>query len=319
MALDKKVLVLRPVDSSNQFDINVSGIARVEKDDASASFHLSVVNAHATGGEYICALLDSNKRPCFFSLGKRPNVLSQQLPFSFDLRRGFAVGVARVLDFIPITVAFSSAKELDLSLNDLRKTFADYCIEKRESVVINQDLVGEVLTDYNDELVATENYYEKEASGVSSKDDEFIASRQEKEKESEADDNCSNDETNSFSSEKYGDKNPYHLAVRKELDSLFSSFPEEESLKGFFPSGKFVRISYSEKKYYVVGIISENGQPKHICYGVPSSFSPHPPSELKEHATFIPLSLFNVSGDGFWMIFQSAISGKCEKLEDVKP
>ena len=74
-----------------------------------------------------------------------------------------------------------------------------------------------------------------------------------------------------------------------------------------------VFYSVAENKFYVVGLVKENGVEKYICYGVPAKYSPEPPKELKGYASFIPLSVFDLQGDGYWMMFQDAQDGKCVK------
>lgn len=60
-----------------------------------------------------------------------------------------------------------------------------------------------------------------------------------------------------------------------------------------------------------MGLTEEKGRPKYICYGVPAKYSPYPPKELAGYCTFIPLSIFEMKGDGFWMLFQDAKTGEC--------
>ena len=60
-----------------------------------------------------------------------------------------------------------------------------------------------------------------------------------------------------------------------------------------------------------MGVIKEDNLPKYICYGVPGAYSETPPKELDGYCTFIPLSVFDIMGDGFWMMFQDAITGEC--------
>ena len=56
-----------------------------------------------------------------------------------------------------------------------------------------------------------------------------------------------------------------------------------------------------------------NGKEKYICYGVPAPFSKEPPKELKGFCTFIPASVYDLFGNGFWMMFQCAETGECIK------
>jgi hypothetical protein len=60
----------------------------------------------------------------------------------------------------------------------------------------------------------------------------------------------------------------------------------------------------------VVGLVLESGKEKYICYGVPCTYSKNPPKELKGFCSFIPLSIFDLTGKGYWMMFQDAITGE---------
>ena len=63
----------------------------------------------------------------------------------------------------------------------------------------------------------------------------------------------------------------------------------------------------------IVGLVKEGGKEKYICYGVPAVYSKEPPKELKGFCSFIPLSVFDMKGDGYWMMFQDAVTGECIK------
>ncbi len=184
--------------------------------------------------------------------------------------------------------------------------------------------------DYNDEAVATENYFEYDGQllcdrlemfkeydyGRLQLEDDIPTDPSENQAE-QSREGCyrNEDETDDCFIKK--DKEPYYLSVAKELNDLFEKFPEEKSLCKILPEGKFVKVNYSEEKFYVVGVVKEDGKEKYICYGVPDSYSPTPPTALKDCATFIPLSLFDLQGKGFWMIFQDALSGECIRPEKV--
>ena len=105
----------------------------------------------------------------------------------------------------------------------------------------------------------------------------------------------------------------YYQKAKRELEEVFSRFPIEEDLVKIFPESKWCKVYYECEKYYVVGVIKENDEEKYICYGVPATYSPTPPKELKGYCSFIPLSVFALKGEGYWMIFQDAITGECIK------
>ncbi len=169
---------------------------------------------------------------------------------------------------------------------------------------------------YDDEAVATENYYEAEAGenendGIQLKNElPYFGGKKEEGKES-ADAYRAQNEEDFGDGEEYSESRPYYLTVKEELNEIFSKFPEETSLKKLFPDSEFSRVNYSADKFYVVGLIKESGEEKYICYGVPGAYSENAPEELAPYCSFIPVSIFDLSGDGYWMMFQSATTGEC--------
>lgn len=169
---------------------------------------------------------------------------------------------------------------------------------------------------YDDEAVATENYYEAEAGenendGIQFKNElPYFGGKKEEGKES-ADAYGAQNEEDFRDGEEYSESRPYYLTVKEELNEIFSKFPEETSLKKLFPDSEFSRVNYSADKFYVVGLIKESGEEKYICYGVPGAYSENAPEELAPYCSFIPVSIFDLSGDGYWMMFQSATTGEC--------
>lgn len=169
---------------------------------------------------------------------------------------------------------------------------------------------------YDDEAVATENYYEAEAGenendGIQFKNElPYYDGKKEEGKES-ADAYRAQNEEDFGNGEEYSESRPYYLTVKDELNEIFSKFPEETSLKKLFPDSEFSRVNYSADKFYVVGLIKESGEEKYICYGVPGAYSENAPEELAPYCSFIPVSIFDLSGDGYWMMFQSATTGEC--------
>ena len=71
---------------------------------------------------------------------------------------------------------------------------------------------------------------------------------------------------------------------------------------------------FSRNKYYTVGVICDEKKPKYICYGVPAESRGEPPDALKGYCSFLPLSVFDLSGKGYWMMFQDAETGECVKI-----
>lgn len=182
--------------------------------------------------------------------------------------------------------------------------------------------------EYDDEVVATENYFEN--------NDDF-AEKLKKIKEFDNDGfedalhDCGNEKENESSEkafesladeesfgggEEYSESNPYFRKVKNELENVFDSFPKERSLERCIPKSRWARVSFSADKYYVVGIVGENGKEKYICYGIPSEYKSNPPKELDGFCSFVPSSVFDMLGKGYYMMFQDAVTGECVKLND---
>ncbi len=178
---------------------------------------------------------------------------------------------------------------------------------------------------YNDEVVVTENYYDVEideslklierldVSYASNQNDEPSGEREEKTNKNGEKPFGIQDETNLPFGKKYGEQNPFYLSVKEGLDDLFLKFEREENLERLISESKWVKINYSGDKYYVVGVVSQNDKAKYICYGVPADYSATPPKELDGYCSFVPLSIFDVKGFGYFMMFQDAVTGECVK------
>jgi hypothetical protein len=180
--------------------------------------------------------------------------------------------------------------------------------------------------EYDDEVVATENYFELEddlseklkiienlANNVRTENgvSDFFG-QEETEKNENQPDSFENERSSSSCQNlrKFGPQNPYYLTKKAELDQIFAKFPKEENLSLTFSSDKWAKITYTEDKFYVVGLIFSDGKEKYICYGVPSNYSKNPPKELTGFCSFVPLSVFDLKGKGYWMMFQDAITGE---------
>ena len=71
---------------------------------------------------------------------------------------------------------------------------------------------------------------------------------------------------------------------------------------------RWVKVTQNGKSF-VVGVIDEKNYPKYICYGLPGAYG-QKPKEIKGYASFIPKSPFALKGDGYWVMYQDAVSGK---------
>ncbi len=347
MEYTDSVVVLRQVESG--FAIlgkSASGIARVESDGGVNRLFLSVINTKVLkNGEYFVYIIDSDNKPFCFSLGIRAEKLNTVI-LGGNFSNGFCCGVVYVLDFIPEVVCFSKTEKINFSLSDFKKCVALECLKKKTEIekekratikedldkldeqavaleedVLTKPLSREIVAKYDDEAVATENYFDienmqnecgSEKYDSVSNENGNVINRCKKEKvQDKENDFYEQLKAEHFECEKYCKERPYYDSAKKELDLLFSKFPPDDTLKKVFPYSKWVKIYYAEEKFYTVGVIYSDGEIKYVCYGVPGEYSPTPPKELEGFCSFIPLSVFELMGDGFWMMFQDAITGEC--------
>lgn len=188
---------------------------------------------------------------------------------------------------------------------------------------------SQTLPPYDDEVVATENYFlfeennnGKEGHGKISDDaNAENAGKRKKIGEEESlftkiivDDK----DTSAVDGERTYDKfSTYYDAVKEELFELFETYPKEETLTKNISDSKWVKVTYTDDRHYIVGIINQNNKPKYICYGLPCKKDDKPPEPIEEFCGYIPLSLFNNNNGGYWIIYQDAITGDCLKKSSI--
>ena len=175
----KKVLMLRRTDAIKSNIKPLSVLARIEIESGVGEFYISAINLPTLkkSTNYYALVVDRKGKEFEFDLGCRPT--SHIKPF-YELpsvAEGVAIGLYYITEQIPITLAFASQGD-GICLQEFKKIVADKCLlrfkqsirqeeqdlcQKRQcdcAQSTQQILDEEVLSQYNDEAVATENYYE---------------------------------------------------------------------------------------------------------------------------------------------------------------
>lgn len=320
----KKFIILK--ETTRGFSVNgqpLSGIVRAEHSSGETEINLSLINfAAVSEGSFYAVFFFSDGKRFLLPLGSTPFSLSDR--FSAGIRGGFACLIAYVGDQT-VPVAFGTARELDFSTNDLLE-YLDENLEKPTAAEIPPAEEEKTAAAYDDLAVATENYYLNETEGPAFEGEKYDeqpvfseppvdadAAGEEKDERKEEAAPLRDDEAHFAFGQSC--ESGYYLKVKDELDKIFAENPEEDCLKSTLPDSRWVKIHYSNG-YYLVGLVEEKGKPKYICYGVPAKYEPYPPKELAGYCTFIPLSIFEMKGDGFWMLFQSAETGECIHFDE---
>lgn len=110
--------------------------------------------------------------------------------------------------------------------------------------------------------------------------------------------------------------NDFYLAVKPQLDEMFICFPADSALENAVPNSKWVRVN-SDDENYVVGLIYNLDEVEYVCYGVPYEKKSPPPDEIKNVCDWLPLT-DDENGKGYYLIYQSAKTGKTMKKEDFE-
>ena len=102
----------------------------------------------------------------------------------------------------------------------------------------------------------------------------------------------------------------FYLMVKDQVEKILSENPTEKILQDIIPDSRFVYVPRGNGDSYVFGIIYENDLPRYICYGERGKFSDERPEHLKEFYQWLPIDANNVGGDGYFMMYQDAFTGK---------
>ena len=102
----------------------------------------------------------------------------------------------------------------------------------------------------------------------------------------------------------------FYNSIKEQIDELFVCYTSEETLGKLIPNSKWIRINYIGDEYYVVGLIYNEEEVLYICYGIPSRYNVKPPLEIKHISEWVPTNINKPRGEGYWIIYQDAITGK---------
>ena len=336
----KKMCILRQIKQGFSGDGKaLSGLIKVEQYGKNLAIEVSIINfAPLVSGEYYCLLSDGKGKTEMLSLRGKSifNILSD-----LDVSDGFCAIICFVkTDVIPIAygingngrydwrailnatlppvfpnskpkkaggeIAFDTAKD---NLPEGKSTPPTASVESNENA------------DYNDEEVATENYFEEIEDECIQPTKTNENARTQSATENKGEEKRTNTTTDGDASgvlpshEKSSDE--YYLSVKREIDELFSKYPQDKTLCDAFTHSEWARIKGSEDApQYLVGAVYEDGKVKYVCYALLAEDKDNPPSEIKEVCTFVPTSPL-LNAQGFFVIFQSAATGECISPEKV--
>lgn len=196
---------------------------------------------------------------------------------------------------------------------------------------VKKSIEAEEELKYLDEVVVTENYYERAESYLDEKERLLFQSFKGRDVDisslTSQTENIlgktfftkpSSDVTKSIEDYDENDELLYFKQVERQLDSLFQTYDSEENLSRAIDQSKWAKIDFNnDGKYYVVGIIYNGTKPMCICYGVPDVQNSITPKELLGYAEWLPLEMEG-NFKGYWMMYQNCKDGECVTGEIIK-
>ena len=199
------------------------------------------------------------------------------------------------------------------------KNQPDLTAENARSITPVAD--DENIGDYDDETVATENYYtendHEQEQFSQNRSDAPLENGGENENAEAGLDATEDDHAQKLLHPFATDTDGYYLSVKSELDELMKTYPRDDTLNGAFSCSEWVRVKGEENApEYLVGIVYQDGKARYICYALVARDKDAPPEEIKEVCTFVPSNAFTDT-DGFFVIFQSATTGECIRPKKV--
>jgi hypothetical protein len=329
----KKMCILRQIKQGFSGDGKaLSGLIKIEQYGKNLAIEVSIINfAPLASGEYYCLLSDGKGKTEMLSLRGKSifNILSD-----VDISGGFCGIICYVKnEVVPIAYGINGKGNYDwrsilnatlppvFPKNMEEKAGGEIAFDKKNEAPTANESDTKKTLEYNDEEVATNNYFEE-------KNDECIQPTQ-------IDENAHTQSATEIKNEEKGSnatadgnatrilspfaQNPdgYYLSVKRELDQLFSKYPQDTTLCGAFSHSEWARLKGTAKEpQYLVGALYENGKVKYICYALLAEDKDNPPEEIKNVCAFIPVSPL-LNAQGFFVIFQSAATGECVKPERV--
>ncbi len=103
----------------------------------------------------------------------------------------------------------------------------------------------------------------------------------------------------------------FYRNVKGKLNEIMTVNPREKKLEELIPDSKWVRVYYDKGEYYVVGILTEDGEVTFLAYGVPGVRRVKPPKDAEELCDFVEVE--SSIGEGYWIMFQNAKNGEIVK------
>lgn len=306
----RKMCILRQLKQGFSEDGKaLSGLIKAEQYGQNLSIEVSVINfAPLKKGEYYCLIADSFDK-CELLALRGKNVFN--IVSTLNIEDGFCGIILFVQnEVVPLAYGVNGNRVYDF--NKLVKSVAE---TGNKEIAFSSDLSEKTyFKPYDDETVATENYY-------SGENDEQIELYQNSQNERTSDEPengqtqygegaPTHDYSENLRNKTENGSDEYYRSVKTEIDRLFDAYPKDTSLSELYPSSQWVRVD-KNGSHYLIGVLYKDAKAEYILYAFPCKKGDAPPEEIKDVSVFVPKN--PASDDGYFVIFQSSKTGECVK------
>ncbi len=244
---------------------------------------------------------------------------SKKTSIAFGSTNKTKVNIRELIDYYAQNCKKSEENGGKKEAGEFEKDEKDNAEKNLTSSKSQEKILEEKGEEYDDEAVAEKNYFE-----YTSKNERDIKENSNEQIRDEINgfDDCKKgqdqtqeicDDTSGHEDEKCdlfdNFEGEYYCKIKEKLQPLFEKYPSIDSLTALIPESKWVKVPYSKNQFYIVGLISSKRKVKYVAYGV-EGFKNLTPKGFERYSTFIPESIFNPNGAGYWCVFQCAESGK---------
>ncbi|MBE7068315.1 MAG: hypothetical protein E7381_03335 [Clostridiales bacterium] len=322
----KKMCILRQVKQGFSGDgKTLSGLIKAEQYGKNLAIEVSVINfAPLSSGEYYCILSDGKSHAETLPLRGKSlfNILTDM-----DISEGFCAIICFVKDSLtPIAYGvngngsyhWKSILDTALPPSFRKKEEGEREFERTlEAQEPPLPVTEPPSVNYDDETVATQNYYEENTDEqdepTKNSQNAPLESASEEQDTKEGANPSQNGNADGVLHPFTTDTDGYYQSVKSEMDGLLQKYPKDDTLKGAFCCSEWIRVKgEADNPQYLVGLVYEEGKVKYVCYALSAEDKNNPPSEIRDVCTFVPTTPFS-DNKGFFIIFQSASTGECIK------
>ena len=210
------------------------------------------------------------------------------------------------------------AKIVDFIIATEREVLSFLDLSGRNNLELYRRVISPFKIEYDDDAIAEENYYLLEENLPKFKGDScgrfgdenaiFKDGNKGKKEESAPTDYC---KIHNYDDDKKSQVKGYYKSVIKNLDGMFLRYRSTQKLTKTLPNSRFFELNSSGKTLF--GVQYKNGVPLYFIYAVYGNLISGAPDKLKGKACFLPSSIFDLSGQGYWCLFQDANLGELIK------